>query len=338
MSSPTPDTMPANQRPPLHADMPLMVVLNAASGRHGSENTVESLRSYLHQSRQPHELHVVHRPRDLPHAARRAAASARERGGALVAVGGDGSINAVACEAWQAGLALGVIPQGTFNYFARAQDVPIALEAALRHLLDGVRFGRLRPVQVGQLNQALFLVNASVGLYPQLLQDREAQKQRWGRSRLVAAWAALCTVMAGHSDLHLHLGTSEHPALVVRTPTLFVGNNALQMDQVGLPEAREVGRGALSAVALEPLSRWGLLTLAVMGALGRLGQAKAVRHAAVTSLMASPMGGTPRRGWRALRVAIDGETRWMQPPLRFEVASRPLWLLGAPLRPPDAMA
>ena len=31
----------------------------------------------------------------------------------------------------------------------------------------------------------LFLVNASLGLYPQLLQDREAFKQQFGRHQLV---------------------------------------------------------------------------------------------------------------------------------------------------------
>jgi len=324
----------APSRPLLHPEMPLRVVLNVASGRQGSE-TADTLRSYLHEARQPHELHLVQRPRDLPIVARRAAESAQARGGALVAVGGDGSINTVAAEAWRLGLALGVIPQGTFNYFGRAHAVPQDLEAALRHLLDGVRFGRLRPVQLGLLNQVVFLVNASVGLYPQLLQDREAAKQRLGRARWVAVWAALCTVLSGHRDLHLQLSTADQPSFEVRTPTLFVGNNALQMAQVGLPEAEQVGQGALSAVALAPMGRWGLLKLAVLGGLGRLGQTPSVRHAAVQRLLASPVGPAPRRGWRAMRVAIDGETRWMVPPLRFEVAPHPLWLLGAQLRQPN---
>ena len=39
------------------------------------------------------------------------------------------------------------------------------------------------------LNGRAFLVNASVGLYPKLLQDREAFKQQYGRNRVVAMWA-----------------------------------------------------------------------------------------------------------------------------------------------------
>ena len=37
------------------------------------------------------------------------------------------------------------------------------------------------PVQVAAVNERIFLVNASVGLYPGLLEDREAYKARFGR-------------------------------------------------------------------------------------------------------------------------------------------------------------
>ena len=50
-------------------------------------------------------------------------------------------------------------------------------------------------MQVGLLNDRPFLVNASLGLYPQLLEDREAFKQKFGRSRLVALWSGLVTLM-----------------------------------------------------------------------------------------------------------------------------------------------
>lgn len=313
--------------------MPLMVVVNGTAGRQRESPTVDQLRSHLNHARQPHEIHAVKRPRDLPQAVQRAADAAQARGGALVAVGGDGGINTVAAEAWRRGLALGVVPQGTFNYFGRTHAVPEDLEAAVRHLLDGVRHGRLRPVQLGLLNQEVFLVNASVGLYPQLLQDREAYKRRLGRSRWVAAWAALRTLMSPHRDLHLQLCHEGEPQRVVRTPTLFVGNNPLQMAQVGLPEASLVGRGTLSAVALAPVSRWGLLKLALLGGLGRLGDAQAVQHGAVTSLTVAPVGGSARRVARPVRVAMDGEARWCTPPLTFEVAAQPLWLLGADMRP-----
>ena len=46
--------------------------------------------------------------------------------------------------------------------------------------------GRLRGVQAGLVNEQVFLVNASVGLYVALIADRERAKARLGRSQLVA--------------------------------------------------------------------------------------------------------------------------------------------------------
>jgi len=67
-----------------------------------------------------------------------------------------------------------------------------------------------------------------------LLEDREAYEARFGRSRLVAIGAALATLLHSHRMLLLHInwGTTERD---VRTPTLFVGNNRLQLEQVGVP-------------------------------------------------------------------------------------------------------
>jgi hypothetical protein len=59
------------------------------------------------------------------------------------------------------------------------------------------------------------------------------------------------------------------------------------------------------------------------------GEADAVRHRSLPALWAEPLVRTPRRAARPVRVALDGETRWMTPPLHFAVAPRPLWLLGA---------
>ena len=243
-NAPTAAPVPPLSPPEMHSQMPLIVVINGASGGHARGTSEDSVRNFLHEAGHPHELHVARQPRALPERVRVAAQAAQQRGGVLVAVGGDGSINLVASQAWRMGLPMGVIPQGTFNYFARAHGISQDAEAAMRQLLDGVRHRRVRPVQVGLLNEHVFLVNASLGLYPQLLADRELFKQRFGRSRWVAAWAAVATALRGPRYLQLRLGTPGAGETTVRTPTLFVGNNPLQLDQLGMPEAPWVGQGA----------------------------------------------------------------------------------------------
>jgi diacylglycerol kinase family enzyme len=282
----------------------------------------------LQHSGRAYRLWPVEQGEGLREAVQAASHWAADCGGALVAVGGDGTLNAVAQAAHAEGCPLGVLPQGTFNYFARSHGIPVDLRSALAVLLQA----RPRPVQVGQVNGRLFLVNASLGLYPQLLQDREAFKRQWGRYRVNAVLSALGTVMREHRQLRLVLELEGRQA-VVRSTTLFVGNNPLQLQLLGLPQAQQVGRGLLGAVMVKPLGRLGLLALLLRGAFSRLAQADAAVDFAFRTLTVQSVG----RSRKPVKVALDGELLRLAPPLRFEVAVRPLQLL-LPLRADDDVA
>src|SRR5690606_8101668 len=127
----------------------------------------------------------------LPAIASEVVALAAARSGIVVAAGGDGTINAVAQAALGSRCVLGVLPHGTFNYFCRTHGIPEDVELATRLLLAA----RVQPVQVGLVNDKVFVVNASIGMYPRLLEDRETFKRQYGRSRLVALWAAAMTML-----------------------------------------------------------------------------------------------------------------------------------------------
>src|SRR5690606_11411551 len=99
----------------------------------------------------------------------------------------------------------------------------------------------------------------------------------------------------------------------LRTPTLFVGNNALQLDQVGVAEADAVARnrGRLAAIVVKPVGTAMMVWLALRGALGRLGDAEQVETFAFRRLVLDPVG------QRRITVATDGEIRRMRTPLAF---------------------
>ena len=190
------------------------------------------------------------------------------------------------------------------------------------------------PVQVGAINEQLFLVNASLGLYPDLLEDREAYKQRFGRSRLVAFGAAFVTLLRAQRRLRLRIeGAGRTREL--RTLTLFVGNNRLQLQQVGMLAEDEAERqpapARLTAVVLKPVSTLALMGLMLRGAMGSLGEADDVEHFEFERLVVSPsrLPGRPR-----LKVAFDGEVAWMSSPIVFQLQARPLWLMKAPAPEP----
>lgn len=313
---------PASGAPPLTGHEPLFIVLNTGSGRGDAQALQDIIRRVLDEAGRRFQLMPVDDPSCLVATAREAVALAREAGGIVVAAGGDGTLNAVAGQVLGQGVPFGILPQGTFNYFGRRYGISQDTEAALRGLLGG----ELRPVQVGLLNGRLFLVNASLGLYPQLLEDREAYKQRFGRSRLVALWSGLVTLMRAPRQLSLRLDY-EGRVRDLRSPTLVVGNNRLQLEHIGIDPA-ELDRGHLVAMAARPVGTLALYGLLLRGLFSRLGEAEHVVSFAFDRLMVSI------RGRRRVKVAMDGEISWMDTPLEFKVSDTPLPLV-VPVAAPE---
>lgn len=297
---------------------PLFIVFNGGSGHRDAAEEMQTISRVLHEGGREFEFLQCEGSEPIDALARRAVDHAKAQRGVVVAAGGDGTINAVANAVLGSGCPLGVIPQGTFNYFGRdhaiSQDSARAAQVLLR--------GRLIPVQAGKVNGRLFLVNASVGLYPQILEDREAWKQQFGRSRFVAFVSGLATLLKARGQLDLHIESAGHTASW-RTPTLFVGNNRLQLVQAGIDaqQAEAVGQGQLAAVAVRPIGTVALFGLLLRGVLGRLGEAENIRSFSFRRLTV-----TPRR-MKRIKVATDGEIVWMRTPLVFEVAPEPLLLL-----------
>src|SRR5664279_5216579 len=172
---------------PVNAAAPLFIVLNVSSGIDDVVKTREIIEGVLTEAGREHRLQVVADATRLHDIARQTVEAARARGGVVVAAGGDGTINAMAQATLGSGCSFGVLPLGTFNYFSRTHGIPADTADATRLLLTA----RAYPVQVGLVNERVFLINASLGMYPELLEDREAFKKRFGRTRLVAIVAGL---------------------------------------------------------------------------------------------------------------------------------------------------
>lgn len=315
MSAPTPTTLHATRSA-------YYVILNRGSGSADADAHREQIASVLGADGRRCEFLLPTRGERLPMTARRAVALARQHRGVVVAAGGDGTINAVAQAVHGSDCPLGVIALGTFNYFARVHGIPQGAEAGARALLHA----QCEPVQAGLVNDQLFLVNASLGLYPQLLQDREAYKRQLGRSRTVAMIAGIATLLREFRQLRLEIktdGTTRH----LRTPTLIVVNNQLQLERLGFAEADALQHGQLVGIAIKPIDSGAMLGLLLRGLLGSLGEAKHVMSLPLRNLTVRPLAR------RRIKLAVDGEILRMTTPLVFTVAPQPLLLMKP--RPED---
>ncbi len=305
--------MPSSRSP----HRPFLFVLNRTSGSDDASTVAASIARVMRRSGRPFELFEARHPRELGELARRAVSQAQERQGVVVVAGGDGTINAVTQEVLPSGLPFGVLPQGTFNFFGRAHGLPEGdVETGVRSLLDA----REKPVQVGLVNGRVFLVNASLGLYPQLLEQREQAKQRLGRHRWVALVSGLRSLLGSYPRLQMLLERDGRPR-ALRSTTLVVGNNRLQLEQLGLSEASAVEHGQLVGIAMPPVSRGRMLLAALRGLSGHLPDVEQIEDFAFSTMEVS------LRRQRRVKLALDGEITRMELPLRFEVAPQHLRLL-----------
>ena len=295
---------------------PLFIVINAGSGSHGSEDVRQVLGTVFSEAGREHRFLLIEQATAIADTAREALRLAKAADGVVVAAGGDGTINAVAQVVRGSGVPFGVLPQGTFNYFGRVHGIPQDSEAAARALLRA----RVEPTQVGLVNDQAFLVNASLGLYPKLLEERELFKKQFGRSRVVAMVSALWTLARQGRQLKLSI-EMQGETRELRTPTLFVGNNALQLQRLGFAEAAALERGRLAAIAVSPIGSLQMMGLVLRGALGRLGDAEQVTSTAFRKLTVRT------HGQRMIKVGIDGEIHRMRSPLVFSIDPDGLLLL-----------
>jgi diacylglycerol kinase family enzyme len=305
---------------------PVQVIVNAGAGTGHDDDRAGELRRKLADAGLDAELTLAAGGEALIAAARRA----RDGGARLVvAGGGDGSMNAVASQIVDAGtgegtdpgIRFGVLPMGTLNHFAKDLGIPLDLDAAIQNLVTGVP----QRVDVGEVNGRIFLNNSGLGLYPDIVRDREKQQNRLGRGKWPAAlWASLAALRR-YPFLSIRLDV-EGERLARRTPFVFIGNNAYTMQGLAIGVRERLDAGTLSLYVAQHPTRFGLLRFALDALRGRLGEARDfdVLHAAGFEI-------DTRR--KRLRVATDGEVTIMAAPLRYRSLPGALTVL-VPAKPP----
>jgi len=223
---------------------------------------------------------------------------------AVVAGGGDGTINAVASVLAGTETRLAVLPLGTLNHFAKDLKIPLDLDQAVANAVHGTAVR----VDVGEVNGRIFLNNSSLGIYPDIVRDREAQQRHLGRGKWPAFGRALLDALRRFPFLsvRLKINGEEH---LRRTPFVFIGNNEyLQGLTLGARERLDTGKLCLY-VAQKP-TRLGLLRYAVHALFGKLQEARDFDVLSSQSLIIETRH-------QRLRVATDGEVTLMNPPLCY---------------------
>lgn len=225
----------------------------------------------------------------------------------VVAGGGDGTVSGVAGELIETPVPLGVLPLGTLNHFARDLGLPLDLEKAVTVIVTG----RRTPVDVGVVNGRYFINNSSIGIYPDIVVEREALRAR-GYRKWTAFVIATGRVLRRFPGVVVRV-SSDQATGTFRTPFLFVGNNEYQVEGISIGRRACLDQGRLYAYVAPRLRARDLPKLGASALLGRARRHPSLRAFATDELEVS----TPGR--RMLRVALDGEVVDMPTPLRYQV-------------------
>lgn len=291
------------------------MVLNLSAGPGHASRTIERLQAHFDDA----GVRVrISRARDGAELRGLAREAMRGSPGLLIAGGGDGTLSAVADVTRQTGTALGILPLGTFNHFARDLGIPLDLEQAVR---TAVR-GRRALVDVGELNGTCFINNASLGIYPVIVRRRDFQQRQLGRRKFSGMAWAIWSVLRRSPFMRLRIALDGEQR-AWRAPFVFIGNNAYRMQGFGIGTRERIDCGELSVYSTPRGSRRALLELALRALFGRLEQSK--DFFAMSAAEVQVESSRPR-----LRVAADGEVRLLQTPLEFRVVPRSLLVMTPP--------
>ena len=216
--------------------------------------------------------------------------------------GGDGSQALVATVAMEHDVAHICVPAGTRNHFALdlgldRDDVVGALDA----FTDGVE----RRIDLASLNERIFVNNASLGVYAQVVQSHAYRDAKLG------TWKRMLPEMLGRgaTDIDLQFD-APHTKNWANASLVIVSNNPYQLRRfrgAGTRPRLDTGRLGVFATRMR-----GAHAVAKLVTLGTIGQHR--RFGGV--LQWSPLEFEVRAS-SPIAVGLDGEALMLEPPLRF---------------------
>lgn len=229
----------------------------------------------------------------------------------VVAAGGDGTINAVAALLAGTGVSLGVIPGGTLNHFAIDLGIPQDLAEAVAVLKSGAT----KLVDVGAVNGRIFVNNSGLGLYPEMVMQREEIRRHGFRKATALLMASVLTLFR-FPLLRVRLEVNGK-TIERRTPFVFVGNNPYEVEGLQFGGRSRIDSGKLCVWVARRTRRFGLLRAVIAMAFKGL---KGVRDLDVLATREAVI--RPRR--KIVPVSLDGEVVKLRTPLQYEIRPRAL--------------
>ena len=233
-----------------------------------------------------------------------AAGAVRQGYDVVVAGGGDGTVNGVASALVATGVRLGVLPLGTLNHFAKDQKIPLEIDLAVETIISG----KVKSIDVAEVNDRRFVNNSSLGLYPPVVRLRDAlRKSGYGKWPAFARAALVALARFPRLSIELHADSGVHAHCV--TAILFVGNNKYEITLTQLGARKTLDEGKLWVMVSTAPSRFHLL-LAFLSLIRGRDKTGHVSTFEARNLVVNAKAAQ-------VAVTVDGEVCLLRPPLNY---------------------
>jgi diacylglycerol kinase family enzyme len=293
--------------PPLRHQL-VTCILNGAAGSHHALQAKNQLPDLFRRHGAEARILLARDGSEIGTLAHRAV---EERSAVVVAGGGDGTMNCVAGALVGTETAMGILPLGTLNHFAKDLKIPLNIEAAVATTVTG----QLARIDVGEVNGRIFLNNSSIGIYPWIVRERQKEEGE-GYGKWGAFGRAVLSVLHRYSLLDVHLRVDDQEEPKAKTPFVFIGNNRYESAGLSIGHRKALDAGQLWVCWAPPDSRSKLLLLALQHLVGTQRDADlAIFEAQQVSV---------RTKTARLAVAVDGEVTFLNTPLRYRTRPRAL--------------
>lgn len=231
---------------------------------------------------------------------------------AIVAAGGDGTVNAVAQALAGTSRPLGILPLGTLNHFARDLGLPFDIPGAVAVIAAG----NTASVDAAEVNGRIFVNNSAIGLYPDMVRERERLRRQSRRAKWLAMALALVRVLRRPPTRWLMI-EAENWVRPHKTPLAFIGNNMYDTNFPTLGRRATLTGAELCLFIAKAHGPFAILGLLLRAVFGRLDQARDFEHHRLRTL-------TIRSRRRRLLISLDGEVAVLATPLTYRIRPRDL--------------
>jgi diacylglycerol kinase family enzyme len=285
--------------------MKIALVLNSGAGTlRGSDTTAVAAKVAAIFQKQGHEVSTtLAMGREAIAAIQRIAAA--KQVDVVVAGGGDGTISAAAAACATGGTALGVLPLGTMNLFARSLKIPLAIEPAA----EALAAGEIAAVDIARVNGRTFVHVLALGFHPELVEEREKTPSYGSRiEKMASSVRSWFRVIRRPRRVFLSIRT-DHKTMERETVGLVVSNNILGVGH--LPYADKLDTGLLGIYLTRAETPAEIARVTAETAVGLVGMSPLIEH--LTSQAVDIRFQRSR-----IKATVDGELVRLPGPLKVE--------------------